>query len=110
MSHFPPYGYSSKNIKVQLDLSNYATKTDLRNIIHADTSSFASKKNLALLKSEVDKLDTDKLKTMPADLAKLTNAVDNDVVKKTDYNTKITELNNKIPNITNLVTKSSVTF
>ena len=62
------------------------------------------------MKSKVDKLDTDKLKTMPADLAKLTNAVDNDVVKKTDYNTKITELNNKIPNITNIVTKSSVTF
>ena len=46
---------------------------------------------------------------MPADLAKLTNVVDNDVVRKTDYNAKITELNDKIPNITNLVTKYSVT-
>ena len=109
MSYFPPYGHSSRNIKLQLDLSNYATKTDLKNITHADTSSFASKTNLASLKSEVDKLDTDKLKTVPVDFAKLTNIVDNDVVKKTDYNKKITELNDKIPNITNLATKSSVT-
>ena len=109
MSYFPPYGDSNKNIKVQLDLSNYATKTDLKNITHADTSSFASKTNLALLKTEVDKLNTDKLKTVPADLANLTSVVDNDIVKKTDYNAKITELHNKIPNITNLVTKSSVT-
>ena len=69
MSYFPPYEHSSKNIKVQLDLRNYATKTDLKNITHADTSSFASKTNLATLKSEVDKIDTDKLKTVPDDLA-----------------------------------------
>ena len=109
MSYFLPYGRSSQNIKVQLDLSNYETKTDLKTITHADNSSFASKTNLAALKTEVDKLDSDKLKTVPPDLAKLTNVVDNDVVKKTDYNTKITELNDKIPNKTNLVTKSSVT-
>ena len=60
--YFPPYNNSSENIKVELDLSNYATKTDLKNITHADTSSFESKTNLASLKSEVDKLDTDKLK------------------------------------------------
>ena len=82
MSYFPSYGHSSKNIKVQLDLSNYVTKTDLKKITHDDTSSFARKTNLASLKSEVDKLDTDKLKTVPADLAKLTKVVDNDVVKK----------------------------
>ena len=82
MSYFPPYGHYSRNIKVQLDLSKYATKTGLKNITHADTSSFASKTNLAALKTEVDKLDTDKLKTVPADLAKLTNVVDNNVVKK----------------------------
>ena len=107
--YFPPYNNSSENIKVQLDLSNYATKKDIKDITHVDTSSYASKTNLASLKSEVDKLDTDKLKTVLADLAKLKNVVDNDVVKKTDYNAKITELNDKIPNITNLVTKSSVT-
>ena len=109
MSYFLPYGRSSQNIKVQLDLSNYETKTDLKTITHVDNSSFASKTNLAALKTEVDKLDSDKLKIVPPDLAKLTNVVDNDVVKKTDYNTKITELNDKIPNKTNLVTKSSVT-
>ena len=86
MSNFRPYRHSSGNIKVQLDLSNYATKTDLKNITHADTSSFAGKTNLATLKIEVDKIDTDKLKTVPDDLAKLSNVVKNDVVKKTGYN------------------------
>ena len=81
MSYYPPYRNSSNNIKVKLDLVNYATKTDLKNITHADVSSFASKTNLAALKTEVDNIDTDKLKTTPADLAKLTNAIENDVVK-----------------------------
>ena len=81
--YYPPYKSSSNNIKVELDLANYATKTDLKNITHGDVSSFASKTNLAL-KTEVDKIDADKLKTTPADLAKLTNAVEIDVVKKTD--------------------------
>ena len=84
--YFPPYNNSSKNIKVELDLSNYATKHDVKNIMHVDVSSYATKTNLAALKSEVDKIDTDKLKTVPADLAKLSNVVKNDVVKKTDYN------------------------
>ena len=75
MSFYPPYRSSSNNIKVKLDLVNYATKTDLKNITHADVSSFASKTNLASLKTEVDKIDTDKLKTVPADLAKLSNVV-----------------------------------
>ena len=88
--YYPPYRNSSNNIKVKLDLVNYATKTDLKNITHVDVSSFASKTNLAALKTEVDKIDTGKLKTTPADLAKLTNAIENDVVKKTDYNTKVT--------------------
>ena len=70
------------NRKLELDLSNYATKTDLKNITHVDVSSFASKTNLAALKTEVDKIDTDKLKTTPADLAKLTNAIDHYVVTK----------------------------
>ena len=85
--YFPPYNNSSKNIKVELDLSNYATKDDVKNIMHVDVSSYTSKTNLAALKSEVDKIDTDKLKTVLNDLAKLSNVVKNDVVKKTDYNT-----------------------
>ena len=82
--YFPPHGSSSKNIKVELDLSNYTTKDDVKNITHVDVSSYASKTNLAALKTEVDKIDTGKLKTVPADLAKLSNVVKNDVVKKTD--------------------------
>ena len=80
--YFPPYGSSSKNIKVELDLSNYATKDDVKNITHVEVSSYASKTNLAVLKTEVYKIDTDKLKTVPADLAKLSNVVKNDAVKK----------------------------
>ena len=83
----PPYKSSNQNIKVELDLANYATKDDVKNIMHVDLSSFASKTNLAALKTEVDKTDVDKLKTTPTDSAKLTNAVENDLVKNTDYNT-----------------------
>ena len=82
MNYYPPYRSSRNNIKVKLDLSNYATKDDVKNITHVDVSSFASKTNLATLKIEVDKLDTDKLKTTPIDLSKLSNVVENDVVKK----------------------------
>ena len=85
--YFPPYNNSSKNIKVELNLSNYATKDDVKNITPVDLSNYASKTNLAALKTEVDKIDTDKLKTVPNDLAKLSNVVKNDVVKKTDYDT-----------------------
>ena len=92
MSYYPPYKSSSNNVKVELDLTNYATKNDLKNITHVDVSSFASKTNLAALKSEVDKIDVDKLKTAPVDLAKLTNTIENDLVKKTVYNTKITSI------------------
>ena len=100
MSYYPPYKSSSNNVKVELDLSNYATKTDLKNIAHVDVSSFASKNNLAALKTDVDKIDTDKLKTAPTNLAKLTNAIENDVVKKTDYNTKVTSIDAKIAGLT----------
>ena len=62
-------------IKVKIDLSNYATKTDIKNISHVDTSSFALKTNLANLKTEVDKLDIDKLVPIPVDLSKLSDAV-----------------------------------
>ena len=71
---------------------NYATKDDVKDVTHVDVSSFASKTNLATLKTEVNKIDYDKLKLVLADLAKLTNAVDNDVVKKTDYNAKISNI------------------
>ena len=67
---------------MELDLSSYATKTALKSATHVDVSSFASKTNLASLKTEVDKIDVDKLKTVPVDLAKLSNVVKNDVVKK----------------------------
>ena len=109
MSYLPPYRHSSGNIKVELDLSNYAAKDDVKNITHVDARKFALKTNLAALKSEIDKIDTDKLKTVPGDLAKLSNVVKNDTVKVTDYNAKISEINKKIPDITNLATKSSVT-
>ena len=98
--YFPPYGSSSNNVKVELDLANYATKTDLNNITHVDVSSFATKTNLAALKTEVDKIDADKLKTAPTDLSKLTNAIENDVVKKTDYNTKVTSIEAQIAGLT----------
>ena len=99
-TYYPPYRSSSNNIKVELDLATYATKSNLKNITHVDGSSFASKTNLAALKTEVDKIDADKLKTTPAELAKLTNAVKHDVVKRTDYNTKVTSTQAQIAGLT----------
>ena len=78
---------------------NYATKADIKNISNVDASNFALKTNWANLKTEVDKLDIDKLVPVPVDLTKLSDVVKNDVVKKADYNTKITEIENKIPDI-----------
>ena len=98
--YFPAYNNSSENIKVELNLSTYATKKDINDITHVDVSGFASKTNLAALKSEVDKIDIDKLKTAPTDLAKLTNAVENDLVKKTVYNTKVTSIETQIAGLT----------
>ena len=100
MSYYPSYKSSSNNVKIELDLTNYAIKNDLKNITYVDVSSFASKTNLAALKTEVDKIDADKLKTTPANLAKLTNAVEHDVVKKTDYNTKVTSIEAQIAGLT----------
>ena len=99
-TYYPPYRSSSNNIKVELNLANYATKTDLKNITHVDGSTYASKTNLAALKSEVDKINVDKLKTTPTDLAKLSNVVENDVVKKTDHNAKVTSIEGQIAGIT----------
>ena len=78
-------------------MADYATKTDLKNITHVDVS---SKTNLAALKAEVDEIDADKLKAAPVDLAKLTNVIENDVVKKTDYNTKVTSIESQIAGLT----------
>ena len=98
--YYPPYRSSRNNIKVELNLANYATKTDLKDITHVDVSSFASKTNLAALKTEVDKIDGDKLKTTPAELTKLTNAIEKDVVKKSDYNAKVTSIEAQIAGLT----------
>ena len=110
MSKFYPKAYEpfGGDINVTVDLSNYATKTDLKNVTHVDTSRFALKPNLASLKTEVDKLDIEKLAPVPTDLSKLSNVVKNYVIKKTDYNAKITETENKIPNISNLATKTAL--
>ena len=81
-------------------MANYATKDDVKNITHIDVSSYATKTNLAVLKSEVHKIDTDKLKTTPDDLAKLSNVVKNDVVKKTDFSVKVTNIENQIAGVT----------
>ena len=98
-TYYPPYTSSSNNVKLELDLANYATKMDLKNITHIDVSSFASETNFAALKTEVDKIDVDKLKTTPTDLAKISNVVKNDVVKKTDYNAKVTSIEGQIAGI-----------
>ena len=126
--YFSPYNNSSNNVKVELDLTNYATKIDLQNITHTDVSSFASKTNLAALKTEVDKIDTNKLKTVPDDLAKLSNVVKTEVVKKTDFSAddyvkktkfsgdinslddKIDKVEKKVPDVSGLATKSNVTI
>ena len=99
-TYYPPYRSSGNNIKIELDLTNYATKNDLKNITHVDVSTYASKNNLAALRSEVDKIDVDKLKTTPTDLAKLSNVVKNGVVKKTDYNAKVTSIESQIAGVT----------
>ena len=87
MSPYIPKPFNSHfgdSIKVKIDISNYATETDTKNISHIETSSFALKTNLASLKTEVDKLD--KLIPIPAGLSKLSDVVKNAVVKKTVIN------------------------
>ena len=123
--HFPKSFRSfRRNINVKVDLSNYATTTDLKNVTHVDTSTFALTTNLAILKTEVDKLDINKLAPVSVDLSKLSDVVKNDVVKKTvydklvakvinidtndfvlktKYNTDKTELEKKIPNVNDFV-------
>ena len=121
-----PYEPFAGDINVKVDLSNYATKTDIKNISQIDTSGFALKSNLAGLKTEIDKLDIDKLVLVPFDLSKLSNVVKNGVVKKTiydklvakvnsidtsafvlktKYDTDKTELEKKISDVTDFITK-----
>ena len=126
---FPEPKSLQGRVKVELDLSNYATKADLKNATGVDTSKFAKKVDLASLKSNVDKLDIDKSKNAPTnlsnlknklgkldvdelvptpvDLSKLSDVVKNDVVKKDVYNTKIKNIEDKIPDITNLATNAT---
>ena len=92
--YFPkPYEPFGGDINVKIDLSNYATKADIKNISHVDTSSFALKSNLASLKTEVDKLDIEKLVPVPVDLRKLSDVVKNDAVKKTVYDKLVAKVN-----------------
>ena len=132
MSKYFPKSFESfrRNKNVKLDLPNYATKTDLKNVARVDTSSFALKTNLANFKTEVGKLGIDKLVPVPVDLSKLSDVVKNDVVKKdvydklvtrvnnidtsdfvlkTKYNTDKIELQNKIPNVTDFIKKAKLT-
>ena len=76
---YEPFG---GDINVKVELSNHATKADIKSISHVDISIFALKTNLASLKTEVDKLDIDKLVPVPVDLSKLSDAVKNDAIKK----------------------------
>ena len=89
-----PYEPFGEDINVKVDLSNYARKADIKSISHVDTSSFALKTNVANLKSEVDKVDFDKLVPAPVDLSKLGAVVKYDVIKKTEYDKLVTKVNN----------------
>ena len=92
--YFPkPYQPFGGDMDVKVDFSNYATKTDIKNILYIDTSSFALKSNLANLKTEVDKLNIDKLMSVPVDLSNLSNVVKNDVVIKTVYDKLFAKVN-----------------
>ena len=93
--YFPkPFRRFGCNINVKVDLSNYATKTDLKNVTHVDTSIFALKSNLASLKTEFDNLDIDKLVPVPVDLSKLGDVVKNDVVTKAVYDKLVPKVHN----------------
>ena len=121
------YESFGRNVRVELDLFNYATKADLKLATGVDASNLAAKSDLANLKAEIDKIDVDKLKTVLVDLSKLSDVVNNDAVKKTVYNKLDAKVNvidtrgfvlktkhdkyksnleNKIPNISGLVKKS----
>ena len=124
--YFPKPNFLGANAKVEFDFSNYATKADLKYATGVDTLDFAKKTDLAHLKSDVDKLDIDKLINVPSnlsnlkskvdkldvdklvsvDLSKLSDVVKNDVIKKYVYNAKIKNIEDKIPDLTNLATNT----
>ena len=128
--YFPKPNYLEASVKVELDLSNYAAKADFKNATGVDTPDFAKKTDLANLKSDVDKLDIDKLKNVPSglnsliikvdkldvdklvpvpvDLSKLSDVVKNNVVKTDVYNAKIRNIEDEIPDITNLSTNTTL--
>ena len=92
--YFPkPFRNFGGNINIKVGLSDYATKTDLKNVTHVDSSSFTLKTSLANLKTEVDKLDIDKLAPVPIDFSKLSDVVKNDI-KKTVYDKLVAKVNN----------------
>ena len=107
MSFYPPYSHSKNKVQVELDLSNYATKSDLNIAARVDTSQFAKKYYLANLKLEADKLDNDKLETNQVDRSKLSDAIKNEVVKKTEYDNKVKKVDSiKTDDTSNLVKKA----
>ena len=89
-----PYRTFGVNVKIELDLSSYTTKTDLKYAAGVDTSKLAAKPDLASLKAKVDKIDVDKLKTVPVDLSTLSNVGNNEVIKKTVYDKLFAKVNN----------------
>ena len=92
--YFPePYELFGGDINVKVDLSNYATETDIKNISHVDTSVFALKTNLASLKTKLDTLDIDKLVPVPVDWSKLSDVVKNDIIKKDVYGKLVANAN-----------------
>ena len=127
---FPEPKSSGGRVKVELDLSNHATKTDLKNVTGVDTSKCAKTvdlanlksnlansdvgklktfpTNLSNLKSKVDRLDADKIWPVPIDLSRLSDVVKNDVVKKNVYNAMIKNIEDKVPDIINLATNASL--
>ena len=128
--YFPEPKYLGERVKFELDMSNYATKRDLKNATGVDTSVFAKRIDLANPKSDLDKLDIDKVKNVPGglrslknkvyqldvvkllpvpvDLSKLNDIIKNDVDKKDVYNAKIKNTEHKIPDITKLATNASL--
>ena len=112
-STLPWNSHFGDSITVKIDLSNYATKTDIENISHIDNSSFTLKTNLANLKTEVDKLDIDKLAPVTVDLSKLSDVVKNDAVQKTVYDKLVAKVDNintiNTSDISNLGTKTALT-
>ena len=106
--YFPEPKSLGERLKVELDLPNYVTKVDLKNATGINTSKFAKKHDLLNLKSNVDKLDIDKLVHVSLDLSKLSDVVKNDVVKKEEYNAKIKNVEDNILDITDLATYASL--